>query len=1777
MREEKSAPNGLWQSSISGTRGRTKKRRPAGVSRSQKRRHLQFESLESRQMMSATPVSYDFSYTDVVMRDLLMDAQAISSLSKASDLSQYTEAELAATTQWVVFTELGTNLSSYEAAGGFTVYSVTDIVPGSFIIDVPSGTTDQLVSALSGHEEIDFFYPLVSTDVEELAVTNDPYLEKQWHLINFGQEVGNPNFGFLYGTVDEDINIENAWDYYSGEGVVIGIVDSGVQTSHPDLVDNLRLDLGIDLVNGGSPDPSGDDAHGTATAGLAAGVGDNGVGTTGVAYNAGIAPIRLFSDDPLNPSGLTDLQIAQAFLHEFQEIDVYNHSWGIPPAVNDQGEVTDPRAIIELGPLAGLALRNSVFFGRGGLGSIHVFAAGNSSGIRDTGNYSETVNSRYTISVGGVIEDGTAASYAEAGAAILVVAPTGSNPETIIRDDELGAGIVTTDMTGNSGFNEAPVGTGVELDADYFTDTDYTSRFNGTSAAAPIVTGVIALMLEANPNLTYRDVQHILVRSARQNAPDDASWITNVNQFFLDPLAFDSNTEDTVYDGTWPFPVVGNPDAEVPVPDKFVYYQVLRTPYLFTNGAGYTVSQLTTNTEYGYAHGVVDAAMAVELAKNWVTVGGQQSEYTWTTGPTAAPTLPAAAISNEATGEFRVPGGISPRGDGDVEKPNPFIDFLNEFGKEDDPALPNEETPDPEGPFTGDDVPISNRDFGAIFSGLSGIPLTPPPMTVEWVEVQLNIQGDEEAIDFLRISLISPDGTVSELKSFEVPNINNPWQEDILFDAHGDPAGVLSPGSGGLTAVFTTNRHWGERTEGKPRLNSDGTPVLAFNPDTGLYDGDPVVDGWRLVFENFSDTELDIGSFEVAFHGSNAVGTGRIQGAVGVDDNGDGFYSDSTGTASNFTRYLETERIDPGEDGELGTDDDRDFRYFGDGSIQYDRMLNFGQESWAAGVIVYADANQNGVRDLTDPTYQVGADGNYYFDLVPGDYDIRIDPNSLEAAGLYNQVNLDAVSAVLATATISAAGERVLATPVDYEGETTITAIYGFDFGTTSSVPELNIMLTPNSVAEEIYNIGGYVYGDLDANGQRDGNDINLAGASVFIDVNQDAVFSPGVDLLTTTDPSGRYDFDEISIPTGYYRVIVLEGSTGTFSEPLNPDDASREFFFDPSPEPDNFPTVGVVVSIDPLTGVATYETNFGFVPGTGGGGGSTGGVAISGVVFADDNNTGARESFESGLSGSVAKVYVDINGNNQLDAGEPNIEPGSNGSFVFNSLAAGSYAVRIQFDTVQYTQTTPSGQLKLDGTRLDENDWEYSVNLTVGQVASGLMFGLKNNAVYDWGDLPSNYYLTTAAQNGPRHLVLGNLFLGSSVDTELSPVANANATGDDTTGIDDENGIVFSELRSDSTTITLTITANTNGGWLQGWIDWNEDHVFDASERVFTDQLLPAGQSVFVKNVPTAVLTTGTVYARFRYGEEGINSITGVAQRGEVEDYAIPVVSAAIDPGLQIVHGPDFDDDGDVDGFDFLSWQRGFGATSGATASMGDANSDGKVSGVDLTFWKADYGAVSTLVEHGPDFNESGDVDGLDFLSWQRGFGITNGASASQGDANSDGRVNASDFALWQQEYAGGAPQVAAITVGAADSGLTLPAPALPSTLTVDSIPVDPMVDSFVSSPALMVSARASTTTAPSSEEVTAVVSEVERSLHRVRKDGAHRGSRLESRQVDQVFEDSNRLVEAGVALRRENEHRHATSRSHRFEVEQWDTEADDNSDPLALAFADVAQWKQF
>ncbi len=349
-------------------------------------------------------------------------------------------------------------------------------------------TTEQAVAVLSGAAELDYFYPLVARQQSKRLLPNDPLFAGQWHLRNTGQ---------TGGVIGADSNLETAWDLSLGTGVVIGIVDDGLERTHPDLSPNYTATHSFDFnFNDFDPSPDFLDDHGTAVAGVAAARGNNGVGVSGTAPSAQLAGLRLISQ------AVTDSQEAAALAYHLQDIDIYSNSWG---PFDDGFTLEAP------GPLTQAAIAAATRNGRGGLGNIYTWAAGNGLETNDNANYDGYANSRYVIGVGAIDHAGRQAYYSEPGASMLVTAH--SNNETV--------GITTTDRLGTNGYNGIPG------------QPDYTNDFGGTSSSTPLVSGVIALMLEENPSLTWRDVQHILVTSAEKNDPLDAGWTTNAAGFHV--------------------------------------------------------------------------------------------------------------------------------------------------------------------------------------------------------------------------------------------------------------------------------------------------------------------------------------------------------------------------------------------------------------------------------------------------------------------------------------------------------------------------------------------------------------------------------------------------------------------------------------------------------------------------------------------------------------------------------------------------------------------------------------------------------------------------------------------------------------------------------------------------------------------------------------------------------------------------------------------------------------------------------------------------------------------------------------------------------------------------------------------------------------------------------------------------------------------------------------------------------------------------------------------
>ena len=374
---------------------------------------------------------------------------------------------------------------------GATLKDQPSYSPGSVIVEAGEAfATLELATAFRAIPGVISADPQLARHQERELIPSDPFFPAQWYI-----QASEAN-----GGVDGiDLNILDAWDLGRGAGQVIGILDDGVEVTHPDLVGNVRTALGYDfLSNDSDPGPvNWDDGHGTAVAGLAAATSNN-IGIAGVANQAGIAAIRL-----INGGALGDSKIGGAFAHHNEAIPIKNNSWGAK-SFSD---------FADYGPLVFDGIKNGISQGRGGRGVIYVFSAGNNGDEGDNVNYNSLKNSPYSLPIAALRQDGTPATYSTPGAPVIV---GGLGGEIDARHRAL----LSTDRVGTNGYNTAK--TTFDLG-----NRDYTAYFNGTSASAPLVSGVVALMLQANTNLGWRDVQEILIRTAKKVVPTDPDWSTN--------------------------------------------------------------------------------------------------------------------------------------------------------------------------------------------------------------------------------------------------------------------------------------------------------------------------------------------------------------------------------------------------------------------------------------------------------------------------------------------------------------------------------------------------------------------------------------------------------------------------------------------------------------------------------------------------------------------------------------------------------------------------------------------------------------------------------------------------------------------------------------------------------------------------------------------------------------------------------------------------------------------------------------------------------------------------------------------------------------------------------------------------------------------------------------------------------------------------------------------------------------------------------------------------
>ncbi len=324
----------------------------------------------------------------------------------------------------------------------------------------------EMVSAISNEEWTLWCEPEMLLNIE----LSNPLYSQQYYLKNTGQNGG------LYGI---DINVEPAWNISSGNGVVVAVIDEGVDNNHEDLQGKVLSGYTACVPTGnGEPMNAGGiykRAHGIACAGIIA-ANNNNIGIKGIAYDSQILPINIYSQTPNPPyynGAVSTTDVADAINWAYPQSDIISNSW------NGGGSSSDLE----------LAIQNARTYGRNGLGSIVIFSSGNSTSNPNSVKYPANVEG--VVTVGAVDNQGTIWNYSCRGDSMDLVAPSGNI--------NLSGDVVTTDRMDILGYN----------------NTNYVYVFGGTSAACPQIAGVAALIISANPNLTELQVVDILRTTAR--------------------------------------------------------------------------------------------------------------------------------------------------------------------------------------------------------------------------------------------------------------------------------------------------------------------------------------------------------------------------------------------------------------------------------------------------------------------------------------------------------------------------------------------------------------------------------------------------------------------------------------------------------------------------------------------------------------------------------------------------------------------------------------------------------------------------------------------------------------------------------------------------------------------------------------------------------------------------------------------------------------------------------------------------------------------------------------------------------------------------------------------------------------------------------------------------------------------------------------------------------------------------------------------------------------
>ncbi|MNL02902.1 Microbial serine proteinase precursor [compost metagenome] len=430
-----------------------------------------------------------------------------------------------------------------------------------------------------------------------IGTEGDPLVEYAWHLNNTGQKV----FAAIGGAAGNDLNLEKTWtDGIYGAGIKVLISDDGIEDTHPDLKANFNLNnlskdytLSSPYTAARAAPKQANDSHGTSVAGLIAAVAGNNIGSRGVAPKSTVASANFLSASVSQTAAIVADQARG-------NVDIWNMSWG-----GAQNTLSTPIPGFET------QVRFGILNSRSGKGAIYIKAAGNEFSVNcrnsattkcvGNSNFDAENASPFFISVGALNAGGGAATYSSMGSNLWISSfggEFGSDTPAMITTDRVSCanGFASASSTSQVAFEKGQNGN---------TGCNYTSTFNGTSSAAPILSGAAALILSTNPNLTWRDLKYIMAKTA---TPVD--YVTSGS--IAHPLG-------------------------IVMPTGYAWEQAWKT-----NAAGFPF-----HNWYGFGRINVDAA--VTLAKSYSSQLGNFVETNWAHSSTVSLAIPDFSATGAST------------------------------------------------------------------------------------------------------------------------------------------------------------------------------------------------------------------------------------------------------------------------------------------------------------------------------------------------------------------------------------------------------------------------------------------------------------------------------------------------------------------------------------------------------------------------------------------------------------------------------------------------------------------------------------------------------------------------------------------------------------------------------------------------------------------------------------------------------------------------------------------------------------------------------------------------------------------------------------------------------------------------------------------------------------------------------------------------------------------------------------------------------------------------